>query len=101
MDWIGIALIVVPIITPIAETLGFDSIWFAIMVCVMFQTGYMTPPFAMGIFITKGASPPECGITTTHVLRGVIPFVFLILIACILFTIFPQIITWLPEQMIK
>ena len=101
MDWIGIALIVVPIITPVGNTLGFDPIWFAIMVCVMFQTGYMTPPFAMGIFITRGAAPPECGITTTHIIRGVIPFVLIILIAVILFTIFPQLITWLPGQMIK
>ncbi len=101
MDWIGIALIVVPIITPVGNVLGFDPIWFAIMVCVMFQTGYMTPPFAMGIFITKGAAPPECEVTTAHIIRGVIPFIFIILFACTLFTIFPQIITWLPGQMIK
>lgn len=53
IDWIGIIFIMVPIITPIGEALGFDSIWFAIMICVNLQTSFMTPPFAMAIYICR------------------------------------------------
>jgi len=101
MDWIGIVLILVPIVTPIGAALGFHPVWFAIMICVCLQTGYMTPPFAMGIFITKGSIPPEFGVTTGDVIRGVIPFVIMIICALTLFCIFPELITWLPGQMIR
>jgi len=101
MDWIPIAFIMVPIVSPLIPVLGFDPLWFALMVCVNFQTGYMTPPFAAGIFILKGASPPDLELTIGDIIRGVIPFVFLILVALALFVAFPQIILWLPGQMIR
>ncbi|MFQ5996824.1 MAG: TRAP transporter large permease subunit [Dehalococcoidales bacterium] len=101
IDWIGIVLIMVPIMHPIAATLGFDQLWFAMMICVNLQTSFMTPPFAMGIFITRGAADPKLGITMGDVIRGVLPFVGLILIGLALLVIFPEIITWLPAQMIK
>lgn len=100
MDWIGIVFILVPIMTPIAQTLGFEPIWFAIMVCVTLQTNFMTPPFAPAIFWLRGAAPPELGVTFEIVVRGVIPFVILILIGAALLVVFPQIITWLPTQML-
>jgi len=100
IDWIGIIFIMVPIITPIGEALGFDSIWFAIMVCVNLQTSFMTPPFAMAIYICRGAADPSLGITVADIIRGVIPFVILILIGLALLVIFPNLILWLPSMMI-
>ncbi len=101
IEWIGIVYIMVPIITPIAAAAGFDILWFSIMVCVNLQMAFMTPPFASGIFICRGAADPALGITMGDVVRGVLPHVALIIIGLALFTIFPQIITWLPEQMIR
>jgi TRAP-type mannitol/chloroaromatic compound transport system permease large subunit len=101
IDWIGIVLIMIPIMHPIAATLGFDPLWFAMMVCVNLQTSFMTPPFATGIFITRGAADPALGLTMGDVIKGVLPFVALILVGLVLLVIFPQIITWLPAQMIK
>ena len=101
IDWIGIVFIMVPIITPIGAALGFDPIWFAIMVCVNLQMSFLTPPFAMAIFIVRGAAPKEIGLTMAEVIKGVIPFVILIMIGLVLFSIFPQLILWLPEQMIR
>lgn len=101
IEWIGIVYIMVPIITPIAQAAGFDILWFSIMVCVTLQTAFMTPPFASGIFICRGACDPKLGITMGDIIRGVLPHVALVIIGLILFIVFPEIITWLPGQMIR
>jgi len=101
IDWIGIVFIMVPIITPIGAVLGFDPIWFAIMVCVNLQMSFMTPPFAMAIFIVRGAASKEFGLTMAEVIRGVIPFVILIMVCIMLCAFFPDLVLWLPNQMIR
>ena len=101
IDWMGILFVMVPIVTPIGDVLGFHPIWFALMICVNLQMSFMTPPFAYAIFFVKGISKPEWGVTTAHIIRGVIPFVALIVIGIVLCTVFPEIILWLPGQMIK
>jgi tripartite ATP-independent transporter DctM subunit len=100
IDWLGILFIVVPIITPIGLALGFDKLWFAMMICVNLQTSFMTPPFAYAIFYLRGAADPSLGVTTGDIIRGVIPFVILVLVGLGLLIAFPQIILWLPGQMI-
>jgi len=62
---------------------------------------FMAPPFAYAIFFLKGILKPEWAVTTGHIIRGVLPFVALIIIALVLCTVFPQIILWLPGMMIK
>ncbi len=101
LDWIGIVFIMVPIITPIAAAYGFDPVWFAIMVCVNLQTAFMTPPFAPAIFLVKGAADPSLGVTMSDIIRGIWPFVFLVLVGMVLCVAFPEIILWLPQKMIK
>lgn len=101
IDWLGIVFIMVPIITPISETLGFNQLWFGIMVCVNLQMSFMTPPFAFAIFIIRGAAPKELGLTMGDIIRGVIPFVILIMVGLGLFVAFPELILWLPGKMIK
>ena len=61
----------------------------------------MTPPFAAAIFYLKGIARPEWEITVAHIIRGVIPFVILIIIGLTLCALFPQIILWLPSMMIQ
>lgn len=101
IDWIGIIFIMVPIITPIFAALGFDPVWAAIMVCVNLQTSFMTPPFAMAIYICRGAADPSLGVTVADIIRGVIPFVILILIGIALLVIFPDLVLWLPSMMLR
>jgi tripartite ATP-independent transporter DctM subunit len=100
IDWIGIAFIVVPIIIPIAPALGFDPLWFTMMICVNLQMAFMTPPFAMAIFVCRGTAPSELGVTTNDIIKGVTPFVILIMIGLIICVIFPEIILWLPSKMV-
>ena len=100
IDWLGILFIIVPIITPIGAALGFDELWFAMMICVNLQTSFLTPPFAYAIFYLRGAADPSLGVTTGDIIRGVIPFVLLIVVGLGLLIAFPQIILWLPGLMI-
>jgi len=100
VDWIGIIFIIVPIIAPIIPAMGFDPIWFAIMVCVNLQMSFMSPPFAPAIFICRGTAPPKLGVTSADIIRGVIPFVILIFVGLGLCVLFPEIILWLPSKMV-
>ena len=99
--WLGILFIMVPIITPLAPALGFDPLWFAMMVCINLQMAFNTPPVAAAIFLVRGIAGPELGITMGEIIRGVVPFVLLIMVGLGLCVLFPQIILWLPGQMIR
>ena len=101
IDWIGIILIMIPIVTPIAATAGFDTLWFAMMIIVNLQMSFLSPPFAYAIFFLKAVTKPEMGIDTGHIIRGVLPYIGMIVIALLIMIAFPQIITWLPAQMIR
>ena len=100
IDWLGIIFIMVPIVTPIAASAGFDPLWFAMMICVNLQMSFMTPPFAYALFYVRGAAPPELGLTTGHIITGMIPYVGIIVLALALCIAFPQIILWLPSMML-
>jgi tripartite ATP-independent transporter DctM subunit len=98
---VGIIFIMVPLITPIGKALGFDPVWFALMININLQMSYMTPPFAPAIFFLRGIVPREWEIGTAHIIRGVIPYVVLIMVGLGLCVAFPQLILWLPGMMIK
>ncbi|GGB58926.1 C4-dicarboxylate ABC transporter [Tistrella bauzanensis] len=96
LDWLGVILICFPIFLPIAATLGFDKLWFVMMIAICLQTSFLTPPVGYALFYLKGVAPP--GITTMHIYRGVVPFVLIILGVIGLCAVFPGIVTWLPGR---
>jgi tripartite ATP-independent transporter DctM subunit len=100
IEWLGIFFIMVPILAPLAPAMGFDPVWFGIMICINLQMSFLTPPYAFAIFVLRGVAPPELGVTSADIIRGVVPYIFLIMIALALCVIFPDIILWLPNQMI-
>lgn len=100
IEWIGIVFIIVPIFSPILEQLGFNPLWAGMMICINMQMAFQTPPMAMSIFVLKGTAPPELGLSMSDIIKGVVPFVLIIMVVLLLCTIFPGIITWLPEQML-
>lgn len=101
IDWIGIIMIMIPIVTPIGAALGFEPLWFAMMIIVNLQMSFLSPPFAYAIFFLKAVTTPEMKIDTGHIIRGVLPFIGLIMIGLALFIKFPQLVLWLPGMMIK
>ena len=95
ISWQGLLYVVVPIFLPVVTALGFDPLWFALLVCLNLQMSFLTPPFAYAIFFVKGASPPE--VTTWDIYRGVVPFVGLQALGMSICMVFPEIILWLPR----
>ncbi|MBW2594526.1 MAG: TRAP transporter large permease subunit [Deltaproteobacteria bacterium] len=98
IDWIGIVLICFPLFLPIAKQLGFDPIWFVIMMAVNLQASFLTPPFGYALFYIKGVDPE--GIDIRKVYRGIIPFVILMVIGLLICASFPDAIMWLPNLLI-
>ena len=95
IEWVGIIMLTTPIFLPIVAALGFDPIWFGVIVCVNLQMDVLTPPFGYALFYMRGVAPS--GITTIDIFRASIPFVLLQLTGLILCMVFPQIVLWLPS----
>jgi tripartite ATP-independent transporter DctM subunit len=95
IDWAAILLVTVPIFMPIASELGFDPLWFSILLCVNLQTSFLTPPFGYALFYFKGVAPE--GYTMGHIYRGILPFVGLQVLGLIILGFFPIIVTFLPN----
>jgi len=96
LDFIEITFVVVPIVAPILMTLGFDPIWLGIMIAVNLQTSFLTPPFGFALFYLRGVAPSH--IPTSAIYRGVVPFIGIQLLLLILLTLWPEIVTWLPQK---
>ncbi|MDZ7687021.1 MAG: TRAP transporter large permease subunit [Gammaproteobacteria bacterium] len=96
LDWIEITLIVLPLVSPVVSSLGFDLVWFTVLFAVCLQTSFLTPPVGFAIFYLKGVLP--AGISVATVYRGVIPFILLQLLGLIVIFTFEDIVLWLPAQ---
>ena len=96
LDWIELTLIVLPLVSPVVASLGFDPVWFTILFAVCLQTSFLTPPVGFAIFYLKGVAPP--GIDVSTIYRGVVPFIILQVIGMILIFNWQAIVTWLPAQ---
>jgi tripartite ATP-independent transporter DctM subunit len=99
IDWIAIIYITFPIFVPIAIQLGFDRIWFIIMMSVNLQTSFLSPPFGYALFYMKTTVPPE--ISLVDIYRSVVPFIILQLIGLIITCVFPPLATYLPSVVIR
>ena len=96
LDWIEITLIVLPLVAPVVQTLGFDLVWFTVLFAVCLQTSFLTPPVGFAIFYLRGVAPPEVTVGTIY--RGVVPFVLLQLLGLALIYRWPALAIWLPSQ---
>jgi tripartite ATP-independent transporter DctM subunit len=89
IDFIEISYIIVPILVPIADTIGISPVWFAILIAMNLQTSFLTPPFGFSLFYLKGVAPPE--VKTMHIYKGVMPFIAIQVFILMLLTIFPEV----------
>jgi TRAP-type mannitol/chloroaromatic compound transport system permease large subunit len=87
IDFIEISYIVVPILLPIADIIGLNPLWFAILIAMNLQTSFLTPPFGFSLFYLKGVCPPE--VRTVDLYRGVIPFILIQVLVLISIVVFP------------
>jgi tripartite ATP-independent transporter DctM subunit len=96
LDFIEITFVVVPIVGPVLLAMGLDPVWLGIMIAINLQTSFLTPPFGFALFYLRGVAPPS--VTTQQIYRGVIPFVAIQIGALLLLTLFPDLVTWLPNK---
>jgi len=89
IDFIEISYIVVPILLPIADTIGIDPLWFAILIALNLQTSFLTPPFGFSLFYLKGVAPPS--VKTTDIYKGVVPFIILQILVLASIVVFPEV----------
>ena len=95
LEWTEIIVIFVPIFLPLLQHFGIDPLFFGLMVALNIQTSFLSPPVAMAGFYLKGVSPPH--VTINQIFAGMMPFMFIVIIAMALLYIFPGIGMWLPS----
>jgi tripartite ATP-independent transporter DctM subunit len=93
LEWVPIVLIILPIILPLIEALGFNLLWFGILVAVNLQTAWLSPPVALSAYFLKGVVP-EWDLKDIYI--GMMQFMVLQIIGLIIIIIFPEIVLWLP-----
>jgi TRAP-type mannitol/chloroaromatic compound transport system permease large subunit len=89
IDFVEISFIIVPILAPIAEALGINMLWFAILIAMNLQTSFLTPPFGFSQFYLKGVAPKE--VTTVDIYKGVIPFIIMQVCVLVSILVYPEI----------
>lgn len=94
LEWIPIVLVIVPIFLPTMVEMGYDPLWFSILVAVTLQTSWLTPPMALSAYFLKGVVPQwKMG----DIYLGMTHFVALQLMVVLLLVLFPDIVLWLPR----
>jgi len=96
MDGLAILMVSMPLFIPIIVNLGFDPVWFGILVTVNIEIALITPPVALNLFLVSGTFR----VPTYDVIRGVAPFLGVLIVFLGLLIAFPQISLWLPSMMI-
>jgi tripartite ATP-independent transporter DctM subunit len=95
IEWIEISYIAVPLFLPVFVSQNVDLVWLGMLICVILQTSFLTPPFGWALFFLRGVAPPQ--VTTRHMYVGIIPFVAMQIFTVVLVFFFPQIALWLPK----
>ncbi|KGE02012.1 TRAP transporter permease [Rhizobium sp. YS-1r] len=96
MDAMAMIILTVPIVYPVIISLGFDPIWFAVIIVMTVELGLIHPPVGMNVFVIKSVVPE---LTFSRIFRGVAPFIVTDLIRLALLIAFPVLATWLPSHL--
>ncbi len=97
LDFIEITFVVIPIVGPVLLAMDIDPIWLGILIAINLQTSFLTPPFGFALFYLRGVADER--IKTTDIYKGVVPFIFIQLVAMAMIAYWPTLATWLPEQL--
>ena len=95
MDAMGLIVVTIPIFFPIVEKLGFDPIWFGVIIVLVGEMGVITPPVGVNVFVIKGIAPD---IPLEKIFRGILPFLAALVVFTMLLMVFPKIATFLPNM---
>jgi tripartite ATP-independent transporter DctM subunit len=99
MDQVSMLMITVPFFIPLAKTQGIDLPWLGVLMLLIMEVSFTTPPFGLLLYVMKGVAPPKTSIQQIY--GAALPFIILDLIAIALLIIFPVLATWLPSIMLR
>jgi len=94
MDSMALLIVTIPIFFPIVQKLGFDPIWFGVMMVLLAEMGVITPPVGVNVFVIKGIAPE---VPLNQIFKGILPFLGAIILMALITLLFPQIATFLPS----
>lgn len=94
MEWIPIVLILVPLLLPVVDILGFDKLWFCMVIVITLQTSWLSPPVALSAYFIKGSLPHW---PLIEIYKGMFQYIGCQLVGLILVILFPMLVTWLPS----
>jgi tripartite ATP-independent transporter DctM subunit len=100
LDFIEIAVVVVPLVAPILladPSANITAVWLGVMIGINLQTSFLTPPFGFALFYLRGVAPPD--VKTIHIYRGVVAFIILQLVGLAIAGYFPPLVNYLPNRM--
>jgi tripartite ATP-independent transporter DctM subunit len=92
----AIILLVAPLLHPVILKLGFDPIWFGVVVTINMEAGCITPPFGINLYVVKGIAPD---MTIGQIMKGSLPFLLLLFLGIVILSFFPDLALWLPGRM--
>ena len=93
---VSIIVMVTPVLYPLIVGLGFDPIWFGIIMTLNMEMGLITPPVGLNLYVLKGIAPD---IPLRDILVGTLPYVGVLALGIAILSVFPGIVTWLPHQL--
>ena len=96
LDSISIVLVTIPVFLPVVTALGFDPIWYGVMMVIVVEMGLITPPVGLNAFVIKGQLPD---VPISAIFIGIVPFLAAHVILIALLVLFPQIALWLPQAL--
>ncbi|MGD9878047.1 TRAP transporter large permease subunit, partial [Desulfococcus sp.] len=100
MDSLALVMLTVPIFFPLVVSLGYDPIWFGIIIVMVTEMGVITPPVGINVYVVYGvARSLPGGMSLEAIFKGIMPFMLAILVGIIILAVFPQIILVLPNLM--
>ncbi len=97
IDDLAFMILATPIFYPVAIKLGFDPLWFGIMICITVMVGVIIPPVAMNVFVVKNITKVPMGV----IYKGCYPFLISIILCAVLFGLFPRLVTFLPSVLMN
>ena len=96
MDALAMIILTVPIVFPVIKELGFDPIWFGVIIVMTVELGLIHPPVGMNIFVIKSVIED---VKISTIFYGVLPFIITDLLRLVILIAFPILATWLPSRM--
>jgi tripartite ATP-independent transporter DctM subunit len=97
LEELSVMIIILPILFPLVTGLGFDPVWFGVIMVVWLEIGFITPPVGLNLFVIQGLMP---GLTGRQITLGTTPFVVLMIVLVVLLFLVPDLALWLPRHML-